>query len=98
MDIRPENDFNIVPEFVDDSATEIALACKDVIDGITMNRAAYTFGDLLLWNYIKFDELPYSSEYVYSLTLKQLEFGATCVATWDDWFEEEMTEQGEINS
>lgn len=68
MDIRPENDFNVVPEFVDESATDIVLVFRDITNGISMNRAAYTFGDILLWSYIRFDELPYNSEYVYNLT------------------------------
>lgn len=68
MDIRPENDFNMVPEFVDESAIDIVILFKDITNGVTMNRAAYTFGDILLWSYIKFDELPYNSEYVYKLT------------------------------
>lgn len=97
MDIKPENDFNKMPEFVDESAIDIVVLFKNITNGVTMNRAAYTFGDILLWSYIKFDELPYNSEYVYKLTPRQLEFGATCIVAWDDWFEEELTEKGEIN-
>lgn len=68
MDIKPENDFNKMPEFVDESAIDIVVLFKNITNGVTMNRAAYTFGDILLWSYIKFDELPYNSEYVYKLT------------------------------
>lgn len=98
MNIRPENDFNIVPEFIDESAADVVMVFKDTTAEISMNCAAYTFGDVLLWSYLKFDELPYNSEYIYNLTPKQLAFGATCIVAWDDWFEEELTEKGEINN
>ena len=70
MNIRPENDFNVVPEFIDESAADVVMVFKDTTAEISMNCAAYTFGDVLLWSYLKFDELPYNSEYIYNLTPK----------------------------
>ena len=70
MDIRPENDFNVAPKFVNESTTDIVLSFKDNNSMVSMNRAAYIFGGMLIWRYLNFDEQQYNSEYVYNMTQK----------------------------